>query len=60
MSETYVPYSRADYAGDGEIDMFSVPFPFISREHVALIVNGRRGITAPRPLYRSPFFQWKP
>lgn len=39
MSE-YVPYSRADYSGDDEGTDFVVPFPFVSREHVALLVDG--------------------
>jgi hypothetical protein len=39
MSDPYVPYSRVDYNGDGVETNFAVPFPFIDRSHVALLVD---------------------
>jgi hypothetical protein len=33
-------YSIANYTGDGSTTQFTVPFPFISRDHVSALVNG--------------------
>lgn len=40
MSEPYVAFARVDYVGDGEERNFVVPFPFIDRSHVQLLVDG--------------------
>jgi hypothetical protein len=35
-----MPYSLANYTGNGATTTFAVPFPFISRDHVTVSVNG--------------------
>ena len=34
-----IPYSSRTYAGDDVTEAFSVPFPFITREHVKVYIN---------------------
>lgn len=54
-----LPYSFRTYAGDDATEAFSVPFPFITREHVKVYINWDPNIdTRDDELENGVDFQW--